>query len=381
MKRKEFINHMRWLAVLWLVPYHAACIFRPKVFGDFYIAAINGGHKAYEILLILSRPWIMPLLYAIAGVSAYYALKKRSMGEFARERVFRLLIPLALVTITLSPIQSYIGGLNHFTIAPYITALEYLKKFLSATSNSSGYEGGFSFNGFWYVRYLFYMNVVLFPIMAWFQKNGKKMEEYIGKLSLFAIGCMSIFPFEGYWMTKSDYSFREYFAFFALGFFVLSNEELHEKLSKWCWALAGVVSVLTVYNVYMCLHFRNKGVIYWFLYRTLRWLCLMTIFGFFKRYFDKGCKVTDYLTESSYGFYLLHQTTLLVVVQYIVKGVIGIKGHTVHELYFISVIITYAATFLGYEIIHRIPGLRLMLGTKVKTKKKAVPAAAAEEKE
>ena len=176
-------------------------------------------------------------------------------------------------------------------------------------------------------------------------------------------------------MTRSDYSFREYAAYFVLGFFVLSNEAIQEKLSKWCWALAAITAPLLAQNVYMCLKFHNKGIGYWFGYRLLRWICLMTIFGIFKRYFDKRNKVTDYLTESSYGFYLLHQTILLLVVHFIVLEKIGTRGRSVHELYFISVGITYAATFLGYEIIHRIPGLRMMLGTKVKKKEKKVEAA------
>ncbi len=371
MKRKEFINHIRWLAVLLLVPYHAACIFRPKAYGDFYIPAVNGGKLCYEIILILCRPWMMPILFAVSGASAYYALNKRNIGEFAKERVFRLLIPLLLVLIFLSPLQCYIGEIYHYTRAPYEGIWATFREYLRGEGFASGYEGGFSVNGFWFVRYLFYMSMMMLPAMAWFKKRGQPLEEFIGKLPLAAIIGLFILPAEAYLSARSDYSFREYYAYFVFGFVILSNETVQDKLCRRRWILAAITAVMLGLNVYMCVRFKNKGVGYWSLYRMLRWTSILAIFGMFKQYFDRGNKVTAYLTKSSYGFYLLHQTLLLLIVHFIVIGKIGTKGHSIHELYWISVVLTYAATFLGYEILHRIPGVRLMLGTKIEEKPKA----------
>lgn len=371
MKRKEFINHIRWSTVLWLVPFHAACMYRPVEWGDFYIVAIHRGNLFYEIIRLVSMPWMMPMLFAVAGASACYALRNRTMTEFAKERVFRLLIPLLIAMVTFSPLQGFVGALAHGVFPKGYSFWKYLRYFYTTTG--SGYKGAFSFNSFWFIRFLFFMNVILFPAMVWFQKNGRKLESIIGKLPVIAVVGLFIFPFEGYYANPVDLCFGEYICYFVLGFLVLSNEEIQEKLRKWCWPLVAVTAVLSVLNVRLCLFGAPKGVWFLFFYRFLRWISVVAAFGLFKRCFDRRCKVTDYLSQSSYAFYLLHEHTLLLVVQFIIRNpkFPFLLNFGIHELYLFSVVFATAATFLSYEIIHRIPGLRLALGTRVKKRNKA----------
>ena len=44
------------------------------------------------ILLNFISVWHMPLLFFLAGCSTYFALRKRSGGQYASERVKRLLV-------------------------------------------------------------------------------------------------------------------------------------------------------------------------------------------------------------------------------------------------------------------------------------------------
>jgi len=368
MKRKEFINHIRWFTVLWLIPFHAACMYRPQAWGNFYIFAMKGGDLFYEYIRLGSMPWMMPMLFAVAGASACYALRNRSMGEFAKERVFRLLIPLFAAMLLFSPLQGYVGGLHHGKFTQTLSFLDYLKVFYTHTG--SGYNGDFSFNSFWFIRYLLYMNVILFPLMAWFQKNGKRVEDYIAKIPIIGILALFIFPFEGYYVAPANASFREYLCFFVLGFLVLSNEEVHKTLRKWSIPLMALTVFLSVKNVQMCLYGTPDGVGFIIFYRFLRWLSVVAVFGFFKLCFDRRCKVTDYLSKSSYAFYILHEHTLLLVTQFIIKKPKFYYGYDLHELYLINIAMAFAATFLTYEILHRIPILRLSIGTKVKKKEK-----------
>ena len=376
--RKNFVDNLRWLTVLWLVPYHAADIFRPVKYYDFYVTSFLGGKPVYELLWMLSAPWMMPLLFMLAGVSAYYALDKRTPGEFAKERVFRLLIPLILVMIFLSPVQTYLGALNHGKL-PYgqDSFWDGLKLFLTGDHFAAGYTGGFSVNGFWFVRHLFMINVIAFPAMVWFKRHGKDMEKFVGGLSLFVIACLFIFPAEAYLYERNDYGIWEHAAYFAFGFFVMSNEEIQEKLRKWRWALLAAAMVMTVPNIYLRFVVRKaSGMVFWCLYRLLRWVCLMAIMGVGKQYLNGRSKVTDYLTRSSYGFYLLHQTILIVIAHEVFRYFKSTLGFSTPEygMYFLIVGLTYAATFACYEILHRIPGVRLMLGTRVKKKKEKTSA-------
>jgi hypothetical protein len=75
-------------------------------------------------------------------------LQKRTIGGFAKERVFRLLIPLVLTMALLSPLQGFVGGTYHFTRAPWAPIWESYTHYMMGTSNSSGYEGAFSCEDF-----------------------------------------------------------------------------------------------------------------------------------------------------------------------------------------------------------------------------------------
>lgn len=371
--RKHYISNLRWITVLWLIPYHAACVFRPSRYRDFFVTA-PGGKAIYEKLVFLSYPWFMPVLFVLAGVSAYYALDKRTPGQFARERVTKLLVPLAFCTALLSPVQIYFSELSHYLRAPSGSYLEFLKYFFS--TDFGGYVGGFSFTGFWYIRFLFYMSIICLPAMVWFKRRGAAVERFIASLPLPAILGLFIFPAEGFLRSRSDYSFPEYICFFLLGFFVLSNEAVQEKIRRWAWPLAALAAALAVPNLYMrCVTRTDYGVTYWVLYRLLRWASVLALFGLAKAYLDRRNRLTDYLTATSYSVYLLHQTILVTIAYYVVNYFKTHSGVSLHAQYFMVVGLTALATFLAQAVIRRIPGLRRMLGVTGTARGKAAQAA------
>ena len=55
----------------------------------------------------------MSLFFLLAGASSYYALLKRTGGEYIKERFNRLFIPFVFGVLVLIPPQSYLGLLNH----------------------------------------------------------------------------------------------------------------------------------------------------------------------------------------------------------------------------------------------------------------------------
>ena len=54
-------------------------------------------------------PWGMPLFFLIAGAGSWFALRRRSAGQFTRERTLRLLVPFFTGTLLLGPIQLYLS--------------------------------------------------------------------------------------------------------------------------------------------------------------------------------------------------------------------------------------------------------------------------------
>ena len=98
---------MDWLRVLvfgLLILYHVGMFFVPW-----------GWHiKNNEISLDLQWPmlfvnqWRLPILFVISGMGTYYAFGKRTAGQFAKERLIRLYIPLTIGMLFIVPPQVYI---------------------------------------------------------------------------------------------------------------------------------------------------------------------------------------------------------------------------------------------------------------------------------
>ena len=77
--RKHYIDNLRNLTILLLFPVHTFMIWNN--FGSrFYIW--QGESKILSTLIVLVNPWFMPILFVLAGMSARYALQKRTTKEF-----------------------------------------------------------------------------------------------------------------------------------------------------------------------------------------------------------------------------------------------------------------------------------------------------------
>ena len=77
-ERKHYIDNLRNMTILLLFPVHTFMIWND--FGSrFYIWM--GENKLLSTAIVLINPWFMPLLFVLAGISARYALKKRSKKE------------------------------------------------------------------------------------------------------------------------------------------------------------------------------------------------------------------------------------------------------------------------------------------------------------
>lgn len=104
--RKHYIDNLRWLTLLLLVPYHTAMAW--NYWGEPNYIFFEGNRLISSIVVFFS-PYFMPLLFVLAGISTRLALQKRTVGQYLAERVKKLLLPFLFGTIALMPIMSYIG--------------------------------------------------------------------------------------------------------------------------------------------------------------------------------------------------------------------------------------------------------------------------------
>ena len=88
--RKHYLDNLKWMILLILIPYHAAQAY--NVWGEPNYVFIDGNRIISGIIVFFS-PFFMPLIFVLAGISTKYALKKRTNKEYIFERIKKLLIP------------------------------------------------------------------------------------------------------------------------------------------------------------------------------------------------------------------------------------------------------------------------------------------------
>ena len=103
-ERQHYIDNIRWITVVLVIIYHVIYIYNS--FGIITNLA-EPGIPEMDFLAALVYPWFMVLLFVIAGMSARYALSKRSGKEFAKDRTLRLLVPSFAIMF----IYGWINGL------------------------------------------------------------------------------------------------------------------------------------------------------------------------------------------------------------------------------------------------------------------------------
>ena len=89
--RRAYIDNLRSAIVLLVVLYHACLVFA----GSGAVLNVQGPPlPVLDGVGLLLYPWLMPLMFLLAGMSARYALEKRTLRQFRADRVRRLLLPL-----------------------------------------------------------------------------------------------------------------------------------------------------------------------------------------------------------------------------------------------------------------------------------------------
>lgn len=336
--RKNYIDNLRTTSVLLLFLFHAFMVYND--WGEsFYIHGEN--------LFIPSRTvnflwmWMMPLLFVIAGISSRYALQKRSPGEYAKERVKKLLLPLIFGMLILVPVQSFIGGLFWSGDTQYFD-------YFTTLTDFTGYDGAFTPAHLWFILFLFVISLVSLPFMWLYLKKGKGT---LGnRMPLVTIMLLGLLPCLGNIIFDiSGKSPTEYLALFLLGFFFLSNDAVLEKLDKYRFILLGIAVLATG----LTWSFDN------ILYELACWFWVIAIIGLGRHYLNFTSKQTRYLSKSSFGVYLFHQPWIVITGYLTLKLTANYWVQTP-----IILLSSIALTYLTYILASKAAPLRWMFGLK-----------------
>lgn len=356
MDRKNYIDNLRIICILLLFPFHSAMCF--NAFGEkFYVT--GAPDKLLSCIVVALNPWWMALLFALAGISTVYALKKRSGKEYAKERVSRLLIPLIFGLLIVIPVQGFIGdvwnnGYNGGYFAHYI-------KFFTTLTDFSGNDGSFTPGNLWFILYLFIISIVVLPLVLWYNKKEKKFDFSRINMVILILSGIVIITLSTLVLDIGGKSIGDFTACFLLGFFVLSNDKVIKKLSKYSTVLGILWLILMILRVVMFVY-DFKGDLIWDLqYKCSEWIGILAVLGLGAKYINKRTTFTEYFSRAVFPVYTIHQTILVTLAFFVVPRV-----ENVYVAFLIIMTTSFIVTLIFYELLKRTSVTRFIFGIKSK---------------
>lgn len=353
--RIYYLDNIRWATVVLVLIYHVFYIFNGvDVLGGIPNAA---NIPAFDTVACIIYPWFMVLLFVVAGISARYAMQKRTSKQFLRERAVKLLIPSTLGLFLVHWITGYLNIKMGGGLAYIPAALVYPISVISGTGP------------LWFIQMLFLFSCVLVLLNKTDKRD--KVWELCGKVNLPIILLLFLLIFGASQILNAPvltaYRFGIYFASFLIGYYIFSHENVQEIIEKiripmLCLAVIGGVFYAlryggSDYTASACLQSVSTNL--------YLWIVVLAVIGCGRKYFNQEVAFTRYMTRSSFGLYILHYPVLIVTC-YILHYYFDLPAIC---NYVIALAVELVMTFALYEGIKRVPVVRyVVLGIKGKAK-------------
>ena len=352
--RRHYIDNLRSLAILVLIPYHAAMAWNAWGEPNYMMF---GQNRALSSIVVAFSPFLMPLLFLLAGMSTKFALSKRTAGQYIIERVKRLIVPLLFGTVVFMPVMSYLADKHNCGYQG--SFLGHYKVFFTKFTDLTGGDGGFSFGQFWFLLYLFVISLICLGIIM-LQKKAFPKAETNAPMWLAVLLGLPV-PFMSVLLEISGKSIVLYAYIFLIGYYVFSNDEVIGKISRFRFVFLALGLAADIANIWMFLWASSSNaMISNIVNDAATWFMMLALLGIGKNGLDKSSKLSAYMSSRSFAFFSLHYI-FVVVFQYVFSGVFA--GNTA-MLYVLPVLISYMFTFLLGEVFVRIPVLSFLTGVK-----------------
>jgi len=358
--RRPDIDWVRALAVLLLVPFHGALVFGPA---RGYHISTGEDYAPLMYAAGLVHQWHMPLLFLLAGMATWFALNFRTAGQYAAERVKRLVVPLVFGTLVVVPPQMYFQRLSEGRFQG--SYLAFYPHFFDGLYPS----GNFTYNHLWFILYLVVFSMLSLPLLVRLNREaGRRFTSRLAaacqKPSVIFLFAMPVAitevifraSYPGLQTLISDWAnFTQYLYLFILGFVICSDGRFWRAVER--HGLVALVCGIVTVSIGVGLHVAGKAPargysVGWSLYMVLRafnaWFWMIAILSAGMKYLSFGNGLLRYVREGSYPFYVLHQTVLIAIGFYVMRWNTGVMVR-----YLTLVVATLIATTLVYDVVVR----------------------------
>lgn len=375
--RRYDIDALRVIAFGLLILYHVGMFFVPW---DFHIKN-NIIYPDLVYPMSFLNQWRLPLLFVISGMGVYFAFQKRTGGQFAVERVRRLLIPLIFGMLFIVPPQIYFEYLDHGVFNGSYLFDFWPREVLTKGLYKFNPDGALSWHHLWFILYLFIFSIALIPLFVYLRKHPKawlirtagSLAEKKAGLYLFIV---PLFLWEILLQIKYPtsntlvgdwYALVNFCTLFFYGFLLISVKEKfwnNVTQNRWLYLVVGIIGFTLIIINQQIDPYPYKYIVFRLIKVFNLWSWILALFGFAAVYLNKPGKFLSYANEAVYPFYILHQTVIITLGYYLKDVSMGFWPK-----FSIMSIFTFLATWIIYEfLIRRYNPMRFLFGMRRKLK-------------
>jgi peptidoglycan/LPS O-acetylase OafA/YrhL len=382
--RRYDLDWIRVGAFFLLILYHVGMFYVPW---DWHVKSPHPV-EALEWAMFLTNPWRLTLLFLVSGAATRFMADKVSVGKLTGARVARLLPPLLFAMFVIVPPQSYYQIVEYVAAHPgaplnFTSYGDFWVKYATSSGRWCTPEGCLAtptWNHMWFVAYLLFYTLVLAVMLLVWKRLGQRFQAGAERvlsgpgLMLWPIVFLALvrawlYPRYGetHALVGDHYVHAVSFSAFLLGFGLAKSDVLRDRLIAARWPALGLAAAAylgwaTYAWVYRAddanppeaLRFAMR-----FVYTTDTWCAIAAILGFGAKHLNRETPALRYLTLGVFPFYLVHQTLIVVLAHHLAKLALPQPLEAL-----ILIALTFAGCFATYELVRRIPGVRILFGLK-----------------
>lgn len=388
------VDWLRTLIVLAIIPYHAAVLFSassPSVLHD----ALSD--PKLPIIFGALQAWGVALIFLLAGASSKFALDARPPGRFVKDRLLRLLIPVAFTMILLAPLRAYyllLANPKLASVSPRPIAhpeqLQNIGAFFqvywtSLVTTSKPIVVTNSLAHLWFVPRLLIAALVCVPLFLYLRKRWPRWMAKVASSRLLFTAILLLGGFvpaatvailQPGWLHRltAGLALYEDWTTFALqvvmfiyGYLLYSSATLRAAVRR----LAFVALILALVCWGFILMVRLSGhappnnyslasVGFALVQVYAIWLLIVAVLGLAMRYLVMSPAWQRYLTTAAFPVFILH-LPVLTIIAYDLQAL----PMPWYVLFALITIMTFVISFALYEfLVRRTPIIRSLFGLK-----------------
>lgn len=245
--RLYYLDWLRVIAVLGVFVIHVTLVFNEIDF------QIKNAEQSSQLTTFgaFFFPWGMPLLFLIAGAGSWFALQRRTPGQYVHERFDRLLIPFVVGTVLLSTMERYFEWSNKIQLGLVTGSfLEFIEGFASAPFPRIVAAVGVHL---WFLGFLFCYALLTLPLFRWlrgdvgqrFIAQVARLCDHRGGILLFLLPLLivrlTLQPVYSEYLHWTDFFF--FLGFYILGYLLVADQRFMRAIRR-DWPITLTVGII-----------------------------------------------------------------------------------------------------------------------------------------